>query len=416
MWINAESFAYNFKRGEVALEYPLYIDLIIQRLYAHGESAYIVGGSLRDVLLGVVPHDYDIATSALPQRTAELFSDKHVIETGLKHGTVTVVFDGYPVEITTFRVDGSYTDMRHPDSVSFTDDIILDLSRRDFTVNAMAFSRERGLIDPFGGREDIKKRLIRAVGDPERRFSEDALRIMRAFRFSAQLGFNIDEETLIAAKRCAGGLSLIARERIGNEVQRLICSPDPAQALRLMRQYGAWEYVFGDFVPSDRVLDGLSLMPRDVTARLGLFMCEAEQQQARELLRGLRCSGKQTTGALAVARGAVIEVGTDSDARRLISCVGIYAPLAAKASEIIGVSHVGAYERVAREQSKPCSVRELAVNGKDIAGLGARGKLIGRTLDALLSLVIDDPSLNERARLLELAKKIVNGEVENDRA
>lgn len=394
------------------MTYPSYIDGIIQRLALNGESAYIVGGSLRDVLLGVTPHDYDIATSALPEKTAELFSDKHVIETGLKHGTVTVVFDGEPVEITTFRIDGDYTDSRHPNSVSFTDDVVLDLSRRDFTVNAMAYSHERGLIDPFGGREDIRKRMIRAVGDPDRRFSEDALRIMRAFRFSAQLGFDIEGETLRGAQRCADGLALIARERIGNETLRLICSPQPARALRLMREYGAWRHVFGEYEPSDAVLDGLSCMPVDAFARLGLLVCEADADTAREILHGLRCSGKQITGALAVARGAKMKTETETDARRLISCVGIYAVAATVASELIGVSPKGASETVKREQSKPCSIRELKINGKDVASLGARGRTIGATLEAILSAVIDEPSLNERERLLELARNLINKEVE----
>ena len=143
--------------------YPEYIDKIIARLEAAGERAYIVGGSLRDALLGITPHDYDVTTSALPQVTARIFSDMRVIETGIKHGTVTVIFDGEPVEITTFRIDGSYTDSRHPDGVTFTSDIVADLARRDFTVNAMAYSKNSGLIDLFGGEDDLQKKLISSL-------------------------------------------------------------------------------------------------------------------------------------------------------------------------------------------------------------------------------------------------------------
>ena len=180
----------------MTIKIPEYAESVLERLEQNGEEAYIVGGSLRDSLLGKAASDYDVATSALPERTLEIFSDYRVIATGLKHGTVTVMSDGKPIEVTTFRVDGGYSDSRHPDSVSFTRSIEEDVSRRDFTVNAMAYSQRRGLVDLFGGRDDLAKGIIRAVGDPERRFDEDALRIMRAFRFSAQLDFEIEEKSL----------------------------------------------------------------------------------------------------------------------------------------------------------------------------------------------------------------------------
>lgn len=389
------------------MEYPSYIDTIIRRLESHGESAYIVGGSLRDIILGTAPHDYDVTTSALPERTAEIFCDKHVIETGIRHGTVTVVFDGFPVEITTFRIDGSYTDSRHPDSVRFTDDITLDLSRRDFTVNAMAYNRVTGLIDPFGGRGDIERKLIRAVGDPTVRFTEDALRIMRAFRFCAQLGFEIDVNTLDAAHMTADRLKNIARERIGSEFIRLITSPSPALSLRLMTDRGIMPYVLGSYTPREELIQKLTLMPPSDTARLGFLLCDAGADTAREILHSLRCSGKQITGAMAVARGIKAQIDTETDARRLIASVGIYAPDAALGSELLGYSPVGAGELTARQQNTPCSVRDLKINGKDVALLGASGKQIGQTLDAILSAVVDSPELNERQTLLAMAKQII---------
>ena len=218
--------------------YPSYADKIIRRLEAHGKSAYIVGGSVRDMLLGLTPHDYDITTDALPEQTAQIFVDMRVIATGIKHGTLTVISDGYPGEITTFRIDGSYSDSRHPDSVSFTADVTADLARRDFTVNAMAYSAERGLVDPFGGQRDLESKILRAVGEPKMRFREDALRIMRAFRFCAQLGFDVDPRTLDACEQERMGLEHIARERIGAETIKLLTSRSPSKPLTLMRERG----------------------------------------------------------------------------------------------------------------------------------------------------------------------------------
>lgn len=390
------------------MQYPKYIGEIIDRLQDSGEKAYTVGGSVRDSLLGKVPHDYDITTSALPQKTAEIFSDRHVIETGLKHGTVTVVFNGIPVEITTFRVDGNYTDKRHPDSVSFTRDVRLDLARRDFTVNAMAYNGQEGLIDPFGGRNDLGQKLIRAVGVPEQRFSEDALRIMRAFRFSAQLDFEIDRETLDGACKTANGLELVARERIGSEFLRLICSKTPGKALMLMRDRDILKYALGAYVPSEHIINSICKMPNTPSARLGLLLCEADGESARKILHGLRCSGKQITGALASARGAELTIQCAADARRLIASTGIYAADAALISELCGSSPAGARRLTEEQQDTPCSIRELKINGKDIAALGARGKQIGAALEQLLEAVIASPSLNERDSLLEMAKKYLD--------
>lgn len=397
--------------------YPEYIDSIINRLEAHGERAYVVGGSLRDMLLGIPPHDYDLATSALPEKTVAFFSDMRVIETGLKHGTVTVIADGYPVEITTFRVDGEYTDSRHPDTVCFTDDITLDLSRRDFTVNAMAYNARTGLIDPFGGREDIERKILRAVGDPQKRFTEDALRIMRAFRFSAQLGFEIDEKTLEGAVAVSDGLAHIARERTAGEFLRLITSPQPEEALLLMKKNGLLPYVLGEYLPSDGIISVLHKMPPTDTARLGLLLSETDADTARRILGSLRLSNRQKTGALATRRGAEYSVTDETDARRLIAVTGIYAPDAALVSELVDISPVGAYKLTVRQQDTPCNIRDLKINGKDISNMGGSGKEIGNTLSELLRRVIDDPTINERDTLIALARQIIKQRTENnDRA
>ena len=387
--------------------YPKYVDEIIKRFERVGEKAYVVGGSLRDMLIGTIPHDYDIATSALPQTTSELFSDRHVIETGIKHGTVTVVWEGEPVEITTFRIDGSYTDSRHPDTVSFTSEIVADLARRDFTVNAMAYSERDGLIDPFGGREDIERGLLRAVREPALRFREDALRIMRAFRFSAQLGFEIEGNTLDGIRETSGGLAHIARERIGSEFIRLVTCASPDRPIRLMMETGVMRYVLGEYVPSERILSGISHMPDDAVSRLGFILSEATAEQAREVLRELRCSTKLTTGALAVARGSRESVSQPADARRLIAATGIYASSAARASELLGNSPAGAFELTVRQANTPCSLKELKINGKTLSEMGVRGKLIGEILNELLKMVIDDPDKNDGEILAAAARKMI---------
>ncbi len=390
------------------MNYPHHVDNIISTLEAAGFSAYIVGGCVRDMMLCISPHDYDITTSALPPDTCRVFSHLRTIKTGLRHGTVTVICDGEPIEITTFRIDGEYKDARHPETVSFTSDIEHDLSRRDFTVNAMAYNKTDGLVDIFGGRRDINNKLIRAVGDPRLRFSEDALRIMRAFRFSAQLDFAIEKNTLLACGELRDGLSSIARERIGSEFIKLITSPAPTDALLNMKRLGVLSFVLGEYSPSDELLSSLDQMPPEDTARLGFLLCETDSDTARGILDSLRCSAKQIKGALAVVNNHAACIDSPETARRLFTTAGIYAPAAARASEILGSSPAGAYGRVMHEQCTPHSLRDLRINGKDIAAMGARGKFIGEVLETLLQEVIADPSLNTKEILLPMAQSIIS--------
>lgn len=386
--------------------YPNYVERLLLRLEEDGNDAYIVGGSLRDMLIGTEPHDYDIATSAPPRRTVELFSDMRVIETGIKHGTVTVISDGRPIEITTLRIDGAYSDSRHPDSIIFTDDVTKDLSRRDLTVNAMAYSRSRGLIDPFGGKRDVERKLLRAVREPTLRFSEDALRIMRTFRFCAQLGFDIEEATLNAAFSEKARLAEIARERISNELLRLLLSPSPAHALNLMAKGDIFEYVLDGYKPSEVITSSIEALPPSDIERLALLLSDTDRETASVILHGLRLSNKQISGTLATLTGAKLCISSEADARRLIAQTGIYALPAARISELLGISCAGAAQLVEKQQSTPCSLRELKINGKDLCRLGITGKNIGKTLDVLLTRVIGSPELNDRQVLTELAKQL----------
>lgn len=380
---------------------------VMERLWDAGEEVYIVGGCVRDALLGALPHDYDMTVSCIPERTLEIFSDMRTIPTGLKHGTVTVLSDGYPLELTTFRVDGSYSDSRRPDSVSFTRRVEDDLSRRDFTVNAMAYSPRTGLIDLFGGREDLEAGVIRAVGHPATRFGEDALRIMRAFRFSAQLGFSIDGKTLDGACECREGLQNIAAERIGVEFIKLICSRHPERPLRQMSELGILPYASPDYTPEDRIFSLLSGMPENDIARLGFYLSQADRQTAQGVLRVLRCSNKQKSGALSVAEWANRRIETSADATRLRGALVELAPLAVRASVLLGVSDEGAVALV-EQSTAPARIGDLAVDGGDLSALGIRGREIGATLHYLLERVIERPELNSREALLELAKKHID--------
>ena len=226
------------------IQIPSYVRDVMGVLDRAGYRAYVVGGSLRDLLRGVTPHDYDMTTNATPDEMLAVFSDYRVIPTGLAHGTVTVMSEGHPIEITTHRVDGSYTDARHPQTVSFTRELCEDLSRRDFTINAMAWHPETGVVDLFAGKEDLSARVIRAVGDPETRFREDALRILRAFRFAAQLDFEIDEATLAGAARAKEGLERISVERVFAEISRMFETKNADAGLNALLATGCEKYVF----------------------------------------------------------------------------------------------------------------------------------------------------------------------------
>ena len=394
------------------MEYPGYVAKVIDKLEASGYEVYIVGGSVRDILLGKEPHDYDVTTSARPEQILEVFSDMKTIPTGLKHGTVTVMSMGNPIEVTTFRIDGEYIDSRRPESVLFTDDVTADLSRRDFTVNAMAYSKKRGLIDVFGGKEDLENGIIRAVREPSERFREDALRIMRAFRFSSQLGFEIEKKTLEAANRMRDGLSKIAAERISAEFIRIICNSTVKTTLSLMSEQGILEYVLCDYMPSDRVLAAMEKAKPLPHIRLGMLLYEADAKKATDILRSLKLSNKTVSDSKRISAELRSGLGTsDADARRLIGRVGELATSITDAAGALGMLDKGFEDHVnAAIAKKECvNIGSLAVHGDDIIRLGAKGREVGVILERLLSRVLDDPSKNEKEKLLRLAKEELKG-------
>lgn len=388
---------------------PPYLFTMMERFSSAEEEVYLVGGSLRDLLLGLFPHDYDLATSASPERTAALFADCRVIKTGIRHGTVTVLYENHPVEITTFRLDGSYGDSRHPDSVTFTKRVTEDLSRRDFTVNAMAYHPSVGVVDPFGGQEDLEKGLLRAVGDPFRRLSEDALRIMRAYRFSAQLGFSLEKNTERACRESKDQLTHIAKERISSEFLRLLSAKAPSYALRSMKADGILPYVTGQYQPREEVLTLMDQLPQEGAARLGFYFSDTDCDTVQKLTEAMRLSNALRVSACAVVRGCKRSVQGPADARRLIALCGTHALDAAAASVLLGNSPIDAVEWV-RSQRAPCTRAELAISGRDLQELDFRGRELGRALERLMEQVLEEPSLNQRDTLLAIAKGIKSGE------
>ena len=410
----------------------------LARLEERGFEAALVGGCVRDALLGWKPSDTDIATSALPGQVMEAFADQRVVPTGLKHGTVTLVRGGAPVEITTFRRDGDYSDMRRPDSVAFTGSLPEDVARRDFTMNALAWERRAGLIDHVGGVEDLSARIIRAVGDPRRRFSEDALRIIRALRFHAQLsgafpGFRIEPETGAAIRALYGNLSHVAPERLWKELGRLIAANAGPVLCGYPEVFGMLLPCAAGFSPEEwgTACARLEALIRggegSPYARWAALLLDAGSEAAGETLRGLRAERRaiEEVGArIAIAREA------DPDMKALRRLVGEAMPVAArfcgegpvrgKALEIVREAARVAFAFCAdaeqealrlldeiERQGLACDPADLLVSGGDLAALGLRGPSIGETQRALLAAVIEGVLPNERAALLEQASRLM---------
>ena len=283
--------------------------LLLDALHGAGHAAYAVGGCVRDSLLGLDPHDWDLCTSARPEQVMALFGAEKCIPTGLQHGTVTVKQGGRLYETTTFRTEGAYSDGRHPDAVCFVPDVREDLARRDFTINAMAYSAEEGLIDPFGGRDDLAAHLVRAVGEPERRFEEDALRILRLYRFAARFGFAIDPATGAAARALGPHLDCVSAERIHEELLKLLAAPRPGSYL----EPAVLAVVLPELEPEKqperfaelcRTIDRIEPTAENVPARLAALLWPLGEAGARKALRKLKCSNALTDEVTVLEREA----------------------------------------------------------------------------------------------------------------
>ena len=402
------------------MNYPEYVKKCIELLEASGYSAYAVGGAVRDSLLGKEPSDWDVTTSARPEETLEIFKNFRTIPTGIKHGTITVLFDvtdkKLPIEITTFRVDGEYLDSRHPESVNFSKNVQDDLSRRDFTVNAMAFNEKEGVIDAFGGQDDLKNRIIRAVGNPEKRFSEDALRILRAFRFSSQLEFEIEEKTLEGTQKCAHLLKNIARERVGVEFKKLLSSNGVSYALKKMIESGVWQQVFDSPVPDFEIISNISSLKNgNFTTRLCALICEYSDAEKEMFLNLLRLSNaeKKLVFRLCSVKDFQIPKNSTENAKIARHFLHLYNNIYVDALEILGYykteentdDFIDAV-KAEKEKKNPLTIAELEIKGGDILPLcNDDYSRVGKTLEILLESVLENPELNKKDKLIEIAKK-----------
>ncbi len=434
---------------------PPGVALLIQELEAAGFEAWAVGGCVRDSLLGLVPHDWDVCTNARPEQTLCVFAGRRVIETGIKHGTVTVMLDNLPYEVTTYRSDGAYTDSRRPDSVAFVASLREDLSRRDFTVNAMAFHPQKGLRDDFGGAEDLKNKIIRCVGDPGARFSEDALRIMRALRFAATYGFGLEEKTARALLDLKERLLLIAPERIREELMRLITGDSAAFVLR---NFAPVLYVvmpelepmrgFLQYSPYhhldlwEHTLQAMMAVPAEPVLRLAMLLHDAGKPGC--FLRDEKGIGHfygHSQKSLALAGEIMNRLRFDNQTRQAVEELVLYHDAAIPATEknvLRWLSRIGekrlrqlitvmradaAAQHPDKREAKlrdiaalegclhavlqkrlPYRLKDLAVTGNDLAGIGILpGPEMGRVLKTLLDQVMDGQLPNERNMLLKAA-------------
>ena len=367
---------------------------VLEKLENAGFEAYVVGGCVRDALLGLEPKDYDVCTNALPEQTETAFAGERVIETGLIHGTVTVLIGGQPFEVTTYRVDGDYADHRHPDGVQFVRDLESDLQRRDFTVNAMAYSPRRGLRDPFGGQEDLKRRCIRCVGEAEKRFEEDALRILRALRFAAVYGFDIEKRTADAARARKDELQYVARERVTAELGKLLCGQAAEEIA----------FAFSDVLcAAMNVLpdaQGLNRVPPELPLRLAHVLRYAPQPE--RALNALRLD-KETLRAVAelLAMRNRTAPQNDADVRRLLREAGCERAL--QLCRLKGWDTAPVECVLARGDC--WNLKQLAVGGRDMQQLGLRGKEVGAMLNRLLDQVVEGTLPNDADALLKWAKQ-----------
>ena len=390
---------------------------LLDTLHRAGYAAYVVGGCVRDSLLGLTPHDWDLCTSALPQQGMELFGEEKCIPTGLQHGTVTVKQGGGLYEITTFRTEGTYTDGRHPDEVHFVPDVREDLARRDFTINAMAYNAKEGLVDPFGGQADLQSGILRAVGVPHQRFTEDALRILRLYRFAARFGFSIDPPTAQAAQELCAHLDCVSVERIEEELAKLLSAPAPAAYLD--------EKILGVVLPelspealaaAKPVVDACPAGEQVLPVRLAALLLSLGEDGTRRTLRRLRCSNACIEETAVLVREVVsgVPVSLNIHARRLL---GKYNLCTVQRLAALGTAlqpeHAADFAALSELAERLdadgvcCRISQLAVNGRDLMAAGVpAGPGIRKVLEALLDGVIREEYPNERQALLAAVQQL----------
>lgn len=388
----------------IDIEIPIPALSVIERLEGFGYEAFAVGGCVRDSILGRKPNDWDVTTSARPDDVLKIFdaADFKAVATGIEHGTVTVICENEPIEVTTYRLDGDYIDCRHPESVSFTSSIEDDLARRDFTVNAIAYSNRRGIVDPYGGQKDIADSIIRCVGKPEIRFREDALRILRALRFSSVLGFEISLDTAKAAVELSGLIDRVSRERVYSELSKLICGKNAARVIELYRS------VIESVMPISDCCDAVKRLG-DVNENLDtalMYSVLLFGHDSESILRGLKAEKKTILRVKSIFSESYAEDRVD--AKLLCSRVGIdiarEIQLLAFAFGRIKYEGVEFIDWII-ENHECISVKQLKINGRDLILTGIEPVRIGDALNSLLREVIKGNIPNERSSLIETAAR-----------
>ena len=380
---------------ELKLNIPEYVKKVVNTLNQNGFEAFVVGGAVRDAMLGQNPDDWDVTTNAMAEQTKQCF-DRH-FDTGIKHGTITVLMDKKPVEVTTYRIDGEYKDNRRPETVAFTADIKEDLKRRDFTINAMAYNEQAGLLDLYGGAEDLKNKIIRCVGDADTRFGEDALRIMRAIRFAARLGFEIEEKTFKSIVKNRFLLKNISVERIQTELVKMLETSDN---LQLLFKSGVAEVIMPE-------VDFKTVrLPAQTDRETKLSALFYNVDDSRDFFNRLKFDNNTKHNVLKIIECTREDIATtDYEVKKLLNKYG--ETLLEKAMVVSGCYgrdislQKGILQRV---KSEPYSLKHLAVTGNDIMNLGVKGADIGRVMNALLDEVMKKPVLNVKEKLLDIAK------------
>lgn len=408
--------------SETKMILPPPVIYVMDKLEAAGYTAYAVGGCVRDHLMGRIPGDYDVTTSAKPEEMLEVFAGDRVVETGLKHGTVTIVKDGMNVETTTYRIDGTYDDGRHPDSVTFTDRLEDDLCRRDFTINAMAYNPKRGIVDLWNGREDLEKRSIRCVGCAKERFSEDGLRILRALRFASVLDFTPDDECAEGVRDLKHLLDKISRERIYVELTKLLGG---VSASRILAEFSE---VIAHVLPHLEVngvrgaVDCIALdeelvkngYPKNPAIRYAVLFRSLGEKEAAEAMQSLKPSRDEKNAVLAIVKRKNDRVDLKKYA---VKCLmrdvdDGFPDVLARYLFVTGAmtafkfGHVGAIRAMILAEDACRRVSQLRVTGQDMIALGLKGREIGDTLANLLDAVMRGDAENEKTALIDLAKRI----------
>lgn len=442
----------------IKIQVPRDVQNMIEQLENKGYTAYIVGGCVRDAIMGKSPHDYDICTSATPDEMKEVFKEYDVIETGLKHGTLTVKGEDDFYEITTYRIDTEYKDNRHPDKVIFVDDIEKDLARRDFTINAMAYNKKTGLIDPFGGEKDVKDKIIRCVGNPDKRFNEDGLRIMRAIRFASVCGFSINKDTENSIHKNKSLLNNISQERITSEFCKMLTTAD----FNLLNNY---KDIIGEIIPEmkqtfdfeqynyhhlynvyEHIIHSVDSAPNDLIIRLSLFFhdigkpscfsldengvghfyshSKASEEITEKVMREMKFDNKSIkTVCELVGNHDIIPTDSKKFVRKMLNKLGkeqterlLMIEECDKKAQTVNKDSLETFRIITNvrekineviEEENCFSLKDLAINGNDLKNIGIKeGKEIGIILNLLLENVLENPENNSREKLLKIAENL----------